>query len=422
MGVMNSVPGSTLRLAVTFDRMAFVSLTAMCVLIPVESLTPLVAGRTYAWILGVVASVACISSALMRRRLPRVDWRLLLAATAWLVLGAASMLWATDVGVALTRVQILAQGMVFFFLVPAVLFSQKCFLWLVWLYVVSASVVSVSAVVLAYVLDLQRVALSDAQSPIHLGQSLGIALVMVTFLAARRSSVKRGVMLFFCANVISLAVLLTGSRGAWLGLCGAGIGTIILTKGRGLNWRRVLVPTLAIGLQLFLVVHLGGLPSGDWARQRAETFLNPLSVEGSSGRLGIWHVGWEMVLDNPIIGIGLQNFPVRFADYIEPAGLEGGYGIYPGRDPHSVYLSILAELGIVGLTVVVFFVLLILRRGYSVWKQQGSSLGLLLALLPLGYGIACTITYRKYFWFALALAATITLYDGSQDEGSSHLA
>jgi len=168
-------------------------------------------------------------------------------------------------------------------------------------------------------------------------------------------------------------------------------------------------------------VHLGGLPSREWTTRRAVTVLNPVSVEGSSGRLEIWCVGWKMALANPVVGVGLQNFPARFEDYIEEAGFNQGYYLYPGRDAHSIYLSVFAELGIVGLAIVGLFMLLVLRRALAVWRHQGCSAGLLLTLLPLAYGAASTITYRKYFWFALALAATLTLCNGSQTENSRYL-
>ncbi len=53
-----------------------------------------------------------------------------------------------------------------------------------------------------------------------------------------------------------------------------------------------------------------------------------------------------MFLDNPVIGVGGNNFPVRFAEYEGDRRL---HGITRGwRAAHSVYFTLLAELGLVG--------------------------------------------------------------------------
>ncbi len=60
----------------------------------------------------------------------------------------------------------------------------------------------------------------------------------------------------------------------------------------------------------------------------------------------IWGIGWEMFLDNPVIGVGGNNFPFRFSDYEGDRRL---HGITRGwRAAHSLYFTLLPELGLVG--------------------------------------------------------------------------
>ena len=81
------------------------------------------------------------------------------------------------------------------------------------------------------------------------------------------------------------------------------------------------------------------------ARDRVTT------VEGGSGRTDIWKVGWRMVEDKPIHGIGSGNFPISSIHYLlQPGVLERDeFIIDTPKVAHNTYLHILAELGIVGL-------------------------------------------------------------------------
>ena len=63
---------------------------------------------------------------------------------------------------------------------------------------------------------------------------------------------------------------------------------------------------------------------------------------------------WE---DNPVNGVGLNNFVVHSADYVrEPGNLENTVLVVERPHvPHNTYLQILAETGVVGLVLFVAF-------------------------------------------------------------------
>ena len=82
------------------------------------------------------------------------------------------------------------------------------------------------------------------------------------------------------------------------------------------------------------------------------------SIGTGQQRIFSWKTGWRMFLDNPIAGVGPANSPWRFGEYEG----EGGFNSrnYSGRQMHSVYFTLLSELGSVG---TILFALMLL---YSV--------------------------------------------------------
>ncbi|GAI39446.1 unnamed protein product, partial [marine sediment metagenome] len=139
------------------------------------------------------------------------------------------------------------------------------------------------------------------------------------------------------------------------------------------------------------------------------TIPNLGATHGGSGRINIWRVGWEMVKANPVIGVGLQNFPARFEQYTEAAGLSGAYGIYPGRDPHNIFLAVWAELGIIGLTIFAGFLWHIFKKLYYYRFNSSGVLGLLLFFFLVIFGLSGTLLYKKPFWIGLSLATVIPI-------------
>src|SRR5262249_2025727 len=97
-------------------------------------------------------------------------------------------------------------------------------------------------------------------------------------------------------------------------------------------------------------------------------------------RLYMWGIGFEMFLHNPIIGVGQGNFPWTFHEY--EAGRTRDTKSRAGRQAHSLYFTLLAELGLAG--VIIFGALLwrnfkdagfIERTVKNFGKRQGNEFG-----------------------------------------------
>jgi O-antigen ligase/Flp pilus assembly protein TadD len=155
------------------------------------------------------------------------------------------------------------------------------------------------------------------------------------------------------ATAIAVALVLTGSRGAWIGA--AVSCTWVVLANRQLDWRsvarRLLLPVTVVGAAV--------LASGV-GRDRIETIANPLSGTGS-GRIELWRAGWRATWARPLFGwgpdrtrVGLtrslsSDFERRFADVTIP------------DRAHNALLDLTLTVGLVGALALVAGVVIAVR-------------------------------------------------------------
>lgn len=168
-----------------------------------------------------------------------------------------------------------------------------------------------------------------------------------------------------------------GARGVWLGLI---LGLITMIVGisftdswRALNGHRI---AIALVLTILLIAYLlASAPSplnsvlsyatgeengSEWG------ILTPIIkpafdyiVKEGGARDEDWFIAFQMFEDHPVFGIGLGNYKINFLDYREKflASEWGeGYGQYinRGAQAHNEYLQFLAELGGLGIAIILF--------------------------------------------------------------------
>lgn len=185
----------------------------------------------------------------------------------------------------------------------------------------------------------------------------------------------------------SMAMVMTLSRGAWIG---AGAATLVILIGLG---GRTLPLAGGAGILALLVATLGAfdiLPS--WVTDRFETVTQNFGIFdvrrtvpnaenwGIVERMAHWQAAWEMFQDHPWLGVGIGQYVPTYPDYAIP----------PWNDPlghaHNIYLNVLAELGVIGATlygvmVLSWFAIAIaaMRRAATSF-QRATALGIVAAL------------------------------------------
>ena len=175
-----------------------------------------------------------------------------------------------------------------------------------------------------------------------------VMLVLIPLALDRLWQEKRPILRILAAwalGVSILTVVFTFSRGAFLAVIVMVV--VILVHRRPNPVAILLVIVLALPLLQFVPPEY---------MERVETMTALLPTGGSNyaaqsevsfrGRLSETTVGWMMFRDNPLIGVGYDNFPTHYLDYSSLLGLDNRL---EDRSAHSLYLQLAAETGIIGL-------------------------------------------------------------------------
>jgi O-antigen ligase len=183
--------------------------------------------------------------------------------------------------------------------------------------------------------------------------------------------------------------------------------------------RRGVVVSLAFAAVIAAVVYFGALASVT-ARDRI------LELEGGTGRTDIWTVGWRMVEDQPLRGVGAGNFPIASIHYLlEPGALlRDDFIVDNPKVAHNTYLNVLAELGVVGLALflaVIAFSLWCAARALGVASQAGDrQLDVLArAMIVVLVGLLAadffgSRQYSKQLWLLLSLCPALLAISRAQ--------
>lgn len=166
-------------------------------------------------------------------------------------------------------------------------------------------------------------------------------------------------------GMIAAALFASYSRGAWLGTLGALVVMILAFSVR----TRV---TAVLGVALLALILLAGganfLPQGFSERvlnafANADTpdvrtaFITPENFS-TVERRAHWEAGLQMFASNRLLGVGLGNFNVRFAEFtVSPT-----FRISQGH-AHNYYIHVAAEAGLVGLVTYLLLLATIVGTG-----------------------------------------------------------
>lgn len=222
----------------------------------------------------------------------------------------------------------------------------------------------------------------------------------------RQKALKLAYLAASLVGVVSIVV--SGSRGGFVGLV-AVLAVIWLAS-----------PRKIVSLALVGVLALGVLLAADqkyW--DRMSTIDN--TEEGTAKqRLDSWQAGWDMFKDNPL-GVGPGNFPVRFPEY-QPDSFKRGMW---GRQAHSLWFTLLPELGIPGVLLYLSLLRLNLRDLWYLRRRSKDSeehrftyfLSLAFMASLAGFfasGTFVSVLYYPHYWYLTAMiVATRKVFDGA---------
>jgi O-antigen ligase len=276
----------------------------------------------------------------------------LIAFLAWATL---SSYWAEVPGRAYDTSWRYFQNMILFLIVYTAVRQREHVKWLGWAWLAGATFATVPALLSPPTQDADLT--TRISGTIGDPNELAALLVAGTAFAVALTVVSRGnplarVAAFGAVFLFLFGIFYTVSRGGLIALAVA-IVAACLMSGR----YRIQATIVGVMTALFVIFYFSSIAGVD-ARDRITT------VQGGSGRSDIWRVGWRMVEDKPVIGVGSGNFPISSIHYllVKPGAIERDEFIldHP-KVAHNSYLQILAELGIVGLALFLSII------GFAIW-------------------------------------------------------
>jgi probable O-glycosylation ligase (exosortase A-associated) len=223
--------------------------------------------------------------------------------------------------------------------------------------------------------------------------------------------------------ILILAIAATLSRGGFIGLAVVMAGLLYFSRQR---IRKLLLLIVMAAILLPFV-------PGRYFHE-IETISNPNDATRED-RLYSWRRGWEMFLDNPILGVGAGNYPwtvshyeLRSAEYDEEK-----IRLHGGRVAHSLYFTLVPELGSVGTLIYCAIVILVIRklvrlgrlgRSHKPQDEKLTDLELLaraMLVSLLAYfvtGAFISVLYYPHVWYLIGFLLAIEHVSGAEVAGT----
>jgi putative inorganic carbon (hco3(-)) transporter len=216
----------------------------------------------------------------------------------------------------------------------------------------------------------------------------------------------------YSAFICSLALILTYSRGGFLAL--------MIVAGAALILRAPKIGQVLLIIS-FVIIIFGYIPTKYTDRiltvvDLATNKIDPREEGSFRGRTGAMLTAWNMFLDHPFFGVGINNYPKNYAKYSSSLGIVDTTEVV---HPHNLYLEIMAETGLAGIGTFGMILLAVyagIRNALRIFKRLGrtdlinSTLGISLGLL--GYFISAFFihgSYPRYLWMMIGIGLSLPI-------------
>lgn len=240
---------------------------------------------------------------------------------------------------------------------------------------------------------------------------MNTALPFALYFSIKDRSKKIRMLSIFSIPVFLTAIVMTGSRGGFLGFVAVCALVLFLSRRR---WRNILIAITFAFVAGNLV--LAVLPDG---YVRDMQTIDDKDDGTANLRLLHWTTGIEVFKNNPIFGVGPNNYPWTSFEYfhLSPYFVEGARN-RSGRQAHSLYFTLIPELGLLGVSVFLTLIILFYKRLFKIRKkfsedsQASDYFGMATALIVgmsgfLVSGVFVSVLYYPIMWHLLGMGVVL---------------
>lgn len=217
------------------------------------------------------------------------------------------------------------------------------------------------------------------------------------------------------ALLMVIAVGATLSRGGFLGMISVFVMLWLLSSNR-----------MARLMKAMLVIAVLGYPVYKMVPQSYIEEMSTITDEGDStreDRLYFWGLGWDMFLDHPVFGVGANNYPWNVPRYqiSRPDFDSDRVRLAGGRPAHSLYFTLLPELGLAGTglyLLILYHIVAKLRHIMRICNARGDMANYRLLAKAMAAslvtflvtGAFISVLYYQPFWYLVAFITTFHVF------------
>ena len=180
---------------------------------------------------------------------------------------------------------------------------------------------------------------SFLENPNNLAAYTLLSFFILLMLLFNSKNIKFKIFLSISCILLFINIAFSQSRNAFLALI---VGMFIIT---------ILYNIKFLYITIFLPIILFLIPT---TRLR---ILQIFDASQNDSRFKIWEITKQIISDNPINGIGYDNFSIYFTSYAEKNPLLNIDPSYIAYHPHNTLLKMQVELGILGTVTFLFFII-----------------------------------------------------------------
>lgn len=201
-------------------------------------------------------------------------------------------------------------------------------------------------------------------SHVFFGRFLGLAFLASLIFTINQNQIRAKVLLLIVTLFIAFGLIITGLRSA---ISGVVVSSLFLIAA-GLIKRKISSQTIMLVTSVLFAGVILFFIAGAWQgniRTRIDNLVETFQLKDSEdeaieSRIEGYKVGVQMISDSPLIGRGFGGFKSFYK------GNKIGYII---NYPHNIFIEAFAEMGAAGLLLIIFLIIVILKKSFDISYQ-----------------------------------------------------